>query len=137
MTAAEAMQKKSALREKALNEALQRTAALDEKYNFFEHRQAKNTDVCELIDLWQNDAFFASCVCFYNIFEDVIPTDNTDVDTIKRFMREGGACSALMSGSGSTIFGLVSSEDDGRKIVSSLRSDGYSAWCVETYCPVV
>ncbi|MBQ5843203.1 MAG: ATP-binding protein [Clostridia bacterium] len=32
MTAAEAMQKKSALREKALNEALQRTAALDEKY---------------------------------------------------------------------------------------------------------
>jgi DNA replication protein DnaC len=32
MTASEAMQKKSALREKALNEALQRTAALDEKY---------------------------------------------------------------------------------------------------------
>ena len=103
-------------------------AALDEKYHFFEHRQAKNADVCELIDLWQNDAFFASCVCFYNIFEDVIPTENTDVDTIKRFMREGGACSALMSGSGPAVFGVFEKNEEAEETCSALQQKGYKSF---------
>ena len=74
---------------------------------------------------------------FMNDLEEPAMELNPAIRSAKKALLDCGVIGALMSGSGSTIFGLVSSEDDGRKIVSSLRSDGYSAWCVETYCPVV
>ena len=77
-----------------------------EKYNFFTHPRIENADVYELIDLWQNDALAASATCFYNIFEDVIAEENTDVDAIKRLMRNGRALCAMMSGSGPAVFGV-------------------------------
>lgn len=55
----------------------------------------------------------------------------------KKALETLGARGTLMSGSGSTVFGLVPSEDEGRKTVASLRDLGYSAWLVETCCPVV
>ena len=103
-------------------------AALDEKYSFFEHRQTENDDVCELIDLWKNDALSASCTCFYNIFEDVIPQENTDVDTIKRLMREGGALCAMMSGSGPAVFGVFEKADEAEEACSALQQKGYKSF---------
>lgn len=62
---------------------------------------------------------------------------NPEIESCKKALIGRGVSGALMSGSGSTVFGLVPSEDEGRKIASSLRAEGCSAWCVETYCPVV
>ena len=103
-------------------------AELDEKYNFFECPQEENTNVCELIDLWQNDALSASCSCFYNIFEDVIPEENTSVDTIKRVMRERGAMRAMMSGSGPSVFGVFEEQKEAEQACTALQAMGYIAF---------
>lgn len=103
-------------------------AALDEKYSFFADRQAENDNVYELIDLWQDDALSASGTCFYNIFEDVITQDNADVNTIKRVLREGGALTALMSGSGPSVFGVFEKAEEAEEACSKLQQKGYKSF---------
>lgn len=103
-------------------------AALDEAYDFFEDPRQQNTDVGELIDLWQSDAPSASCACFYNIFEDVISKENTDVDIIKRTMRENGAYRAMMSGSGPAVFGVFEVSADAEQACDALQKMGYKAF---------
>lgn len=103
-------------------------AALDEKYGFFTHPHRDNTNVHELIDLWQDDALSASCACFYNIFEDVIAGQNPDVSAIKRVMRESGAVRAMMSGSGPSVFGVFESQTEAEKACASLQKMGYKSF---------
>lgn len=103
-------------------------AALDEKYNFFAHPQANDNDVCQLIDLWQDDALAASCACFYNIFEEIVSEQNPNVDIIKRAMRENGAIRAMMSGSGPSVFGVFEDRADGERACISLQKLGYKAF---------
>lgn len=48
-----------------------------------------------------------------------------------------GTEGVLMSGSGSTVFGLVPTEAWGREIAALLEAKGYWARCVHSVCPVV
>ena len=59
------------------------------------------------------------------------------IGILKERLERAGAQGAAMSGSGSTLFGLVRSEEEGRAIAASLCAEGFKAWCVATYCPVV
>ena len=52
-------------------------------------------------------------------------------------LRAAGAEGVLMSGSGSTVFGLVPTESRGREIAAVLEAQGFRAWSVRTACPVV
>ena len=103
-------------------------AALDEKYGFFEYPLEQNADVNELISHWQNDELWASCSCFYNIFEDVVPEENRDVDAIKRILRENGAMRAMMSGSGPSVFGVFEAQIDAEQACTALQERGYKAF---------
>lgn len=103
-------------------------AALDEKYAFFEHPLPKANDIDELISLWQNNELSASCPCFYNIFEDVIPEENRDVDTIKGILCENGAMRAMMSGSGPSVFGIFDSQAEAEQACTTLQKIGYKAY---------
>ena len=60
-----------------------------------------------------------------------------EIARAKSALSEAGALGATMSGSGSTVFGLVESEEAGRKVASSLAGQGCKAWSVHTVCPVV
>lgn len=51
-------------------------------------------------------------------------------------LRKSGAAGAAMSGSGSTVFGLVPDETRGREIAAFLNLHGFAAWYVHT-CPVM
>ena len=51
-------------------------------------------------------------------------------------LRKAGAVGAAMSGSGSTVFGLVPDEARGREIAAFLNLHGFAAWYVHT-CPVM
>ena len=51
-------------------------------------------------------------------------------------LRKAGAAGAAMSGSGSTVFGLVPDETRGREIAALLNLQGFAAWYVHT-CPVM
>ncbi len=59
------------------------------------------------------------------------------IGLLKERLEKAGARGVAMSGSGSTLFGLVSSGEEGRAIAASLCAEGFKAWCVATYCPVV
>ena len=52
-------------------------------------------------------------------------------------LEAAGATGVTMSGSGSTVFGLVPSEARGREIAALLNAKGLKAWSVQTHCPVV
>ena len=103
-------------------------AALDEKYGFFEASNQQNANVSELVDLWQNNALSASCSCFYNIFESVIPKENNDVEAIKHTMRENGAMQAMMSGSGPSVFGVFELQAEAEQACFVLQEEGYKAF---------
>ena len=103
-------------------------ALLDEKYSNFEHPHNKNTDVRELMDLWQKGDLAASCIGFSNIFEDVIAAQNADVDAIKLAMREGGAMRSMMSGSGPSVFGVFDDANEAEKALASLQKMGFRAF---------
>ena len=103
-------------------------AALDEKYDFFKDKNDPDAVVFELIDLWKNDALSASCSCFYNVFESVVPKENADVDAIKRIMRENGAMQAMMSGSGPSVFGVFEEQNEAEQACFVLQEKGYKAF---------
>ena len=103
-------------------------AALDEKYGFFEASNQQNANVSELVDLWQNNALSASCSCFYNIFESVIPKENNDVEAIKRILRKSGAVQAMMSGSGPSVFGVFELQSEAEQACFVLQEEGYKAF---------
>ncbi len=59
-----------------------------------------------------------------------------EIAAAKAALLEAGALGAVMSGSGSTVFGLVPSEARGREIAALLASQGLKAWSALA-CPVV
>ena len=47
-------------------------------------------------------------------------------------LRTAGVIGAMMSGSGSSVFGLVTDESEARRISSEMNARGYKAWPVQT-----
>ena len=103
-------------------------AALDEKFDFFQSHSTENPKALELAELWQNDALSASCSCFYNIFEEVVPSENKEVAAVKRLMREGGAICSMMSGSGPAVFGIFEEQQEAERIAAALQEKGFQSF---------
>ena len=55
-----------------------------------------------------------------------------EITAALKALEERGTLGAMMSGSGSTVFGLVSNEAEGRKIADEMRKRGFWAECVHT-----
>ncbi len=70
--------------------------------------------------------------CVYNIFESVTNID--DVKKIKEEMMKNGAKSALMSGSGPSVFGVFKSSEDSLRALEALVAQGYTAFACESVC---
>lgn len=60
-----------------------------------------------------------------------------EIGAARDALAAAGATGVLMSGSGSTVFGLVPTESRGREIAAVLEAQGFRAWSVRTACPVV
>jgi 4-diphosphocytidyl-2-C-methyl-D-erythritol kinase len=58
-----------------------------------------------------------------------------EITAALRLLSEAGAAGVTMSGSGSTVFGLVPTEARGREIAALLNAKGLAAWCVHTLVP--
>lgn len=67
---------------------------------------------------------------FGNLFEQAVKLG--EVDTIKRVMSENGGLGATMTGSGSAVFGLFTSQTEAGACAAVLRSEGYFAQVCET-----
>ena len=75
--------------------------------------------------------FLRKCSLCENIFE--LVTDNRDVEDLKKHFRENGAETALMSGSGSSVFGIFSDKKEAVKCCRTLQKYYYYA----EYCTAV
>lgn len=58
----------------------------------------------------------------YNVFEDVLPPKPADVSEIKRILLDCGALGAVMTGTGSAVFGLFEGESKAAFARSRLRA---------------
>ena len=73
----------------------------------------------------------------YNVFEDVLPRGERDIADIKHSMLDNGALGAVMTGSGSAVFGIFSSEYDAQKACDLLKPNFESCFLTETTCKIM
>lgn len=86
-------------------------------------------DVDGLADALKNDKISAYKY-FGNIFEDAVELD--EVAQIKNIMKSEGALSAVMTGSGSAVFGLFTNKNTADECCGILRQQGFFAEVCQT-----
>lgn len=57
----------------------------------------------------------------YNVFEDVLPRNCAEVHTVRSALLDAGALGAVMTGTGSAVFGLFEREETARKAYETLK----------------
>ncbi len=101
---------------------------LDEKYDFFRAPAEEDFRVTSIENAWKEGDLTGSCAHFYNIFEEVVPAVQRDVDAVKAIMQERGAVRAMMSGSGPSVFGVFPNAESASEATEALRATGAAAF---------
>ncbi len=57
----------------------------------------------------------------YNVLEEIVERECAEIIDIRNFLEENGALKAMMTGSGSTVFGIFDSKARAEEVFSSLR----------------
>ncbi|MDE7286013.1 MAG: 4-(cytidine 5'-diphospho)-2-C-methyl-D-erythritol kinase, partial [Lachnospiraceae bacterium] len=75
------------------------------------------------------DALKAGCLTgitdrMSNVLETVTVREYPVIDQIKQEMKRNGACNALMSGSGPTVFGIYEGEETVKKAYEAVKAQG-------------
>lgn len=91
---------------------------LDEKYNNFERGYYSARGVEKLEKAMKNGSISDICNNMYNIFEEPMLAERPVAKNIKDIMLSSGACGAMMSGSGPSVFGIF---DDERSAENALK----------------
>ena len=115
------------------NMLAKRQSELDEKYNDFIDYSA-NYPCLEILKNKKGSAE-EFCRGLYNIFESVVEEQRPAVTRIKGVMLEYGAKGALMSGSGTSVFGIFENEEDAEKCAFRLKEQGATAHVCFPYIP--
>ncbi|NLA85872.1 MAG: 4-(cytidine 5'-diphospho)-2-C-methyl-D-erythritol kinase [Clostridiales bacterium] len=79
-------------------------------------------DTDGIIDALQNKSVPAVARRMYNVFEDVLPKGAGAVGEIKQCLLEHDALGAVMTGTGSAVFGLFSNSDDALGAYEDIKS---------------
>lgn len=99
-------------------------ADLDEKFGDFSSQGGRADAMLRALDSGDLDSV---CSELYNIFESVVSPKIEDVEMIKGKLVSYGAKGALMSGSGSAVFGLFVDQREADAAAEKIRADGYWA----------
>lgn len=101
--------------------------ALDERYNKFNDYTVNNRSLKILFnDDFRSDAE-KYCSGLFNIFESVVEAERPCVTELKTIMLQNGASGSMMSGSGTSVFGIFENEDDARRALDALKLSGADA----------
>jgi 4-diphosphocytidyl-2-C-methyl-D-erythritol kinase len=68
----------------------------------------------------------------FNRFEDLVFPDHPELPRLKQELLNAGAIGALMSGSGSAVYGLVGSKQEGAQILAQMQKTYNQSWLVHT-----
>jgi 4-diphosphocytidyl-2-C-methyl-D-erythritol kinase len=104
---------------------------LDELHSFFADAKPTDARAEQILVALRSGSISEACVDFYNIFEEVVPSEQPYVNRIKATMTECGAIRAMMSGSGPSVFGVFPSLDTAASACERLRQMGAAAFVCE------
>jgi 4-diphosphocytidyl-2-C-methyl-D-erythritol kinase len=68
----------------------------------------------------------------FNRFEEFVFPDHPELPKLKQELLDVGAIGALMSGSGSSVFGVVESAAQGRKVLATIHKKYTQSWLAHT-----
>lgn len=80
-------------------------------------------DTAGVLEALERQDLKALCRRFYNVFEEVLPNRYREVQDIKRRLLDCGAQATLMTGSGSTVYGVFEDADEAQRCYERLRAD--------------
>ena len=69
---------------------------------------------------------------FFNRFEELVFPDHPELPGLKQDLLRAGAAAALMSGSGSAVFGVAGSREQGTQILAQIQKTYSQSWLVHT-----
>jgi len=102
--------------------------ALDQRHDDFHTAQDADARPTAIAEAWQKNDLIASCEYFFNIFEEVVPAVQGNVEALKQTMRESGASCAMMSGSGPSVFGIFETREMAQTCCERLCAQGAVAF---------
>ena len=101
---------------------------LDNKYNRFANYIPNKENLNHLLSSESSSSAENYCRGLFNIFESVVESERSCVSQIKREMIDNGACGAMMSGSGTSVFGIFGNELDAKNAEHALQNMGAVAY---------
>lgn len=107
--------------------------ALDKKYDSFKNYLPK-TDKLAIITNGDNVDIYEYSKGLFNIFEEVVEAERPAVTSLKQLLIDNGAVAAMMSGSGTSVFGIFKDEEDAKRAEASAISAGAFAAVCYPYC---
>ena len=96
---------------------------LDERYGNYQPVDLKTEAFLQAL---QRGDLSDICARMENLFEEIIPQHNEFVGIIRQTLRECGAVSAMMSGSGPSVFGIFKTEEEAENGKTTLQKIGVS-----------
>lgn len=100
---------------------------LDERFNSFNNHIPDTKRLNLLLDKETAQDPYTYCQGLFNIFESVVEERRTGVSQAKSIMKKFGAIEAMMSGSGTSVFGIFNNEEDAKLAVKKLLCNGADA----------
>ncbi len=107
-------------------------AELDKKYNNFEDYIPNNEVLDKLISDCRTPSS-GQIFELFNIFESVVEPQRPFVSFIKKTMKESSAISAMMSGSGTAVFGIFKDGSDAKRAHDILKSHNIESYICYPY----
>lgn len=101
---------------------------LDRKFDCFRGVANEDSRPEKIATLWKNGEFLPSVEHFFNLFEEVVPAVQRDVDAVKEEMNRQGAIFSMMSGSGPSVFGAFANAEEAGRACEALRGMGAEAF---------
>lgn len=101
---------------------------LDRKYEGFSNVREADMRHTYIENAWKSGDLTSSCKHFFNLFEEVVPNAQGEVEQIKEEMLRCGAARAMMSGSGPSVFGVFEDRANAENACVSLRESGADAF---------
>ena len=86
------------------------------------HPVKYHPDTSGLLESIENGSLCGVAMRMYNVFEDVLPPKPADVPEIKRTLLDCGALGAVMTGTGSAVFGLFEDSSAAEAAKKKLKS---------------
>lgn len=102
---------------------------LDElKREYITERREQGRRVLRMLEALGSGDLGAVCAACRNAFEEIIPPVRPQVRALRKRMWCAGAATAMMSGSGPSVFGLFADRAAAEKLCGELRSEGVKAF---------